>query len=203
MAIEPRRNPPQTGERMSVAEYFQLDTLFPNEKYEYHAGRIRMMSGGSGAHATISGNIFVELRLQFRSGPCTVYNSDMRVQVTPDTYYFPDVTVTCDVNDRSRGIKVVQSPRLVVEVLSPSTEMTDRVEKLANYQACPSVAEIVFASQFAPYVEVWRRDPHDEATWRYAHYSSGEVVEFACLDVHMSMEEIYRDIDFDEPLMEE
>jgi Uma2 family endonuclease len=172
-------------------------------KYEYHAGRIRMMSGGSREHATIAGNIFVELRLQFRSGPCTVYNSDMRVQVTQDTCYFPDVTVTCDVNDRRHGITIVESPRLVVEVLSPSTEKTDRVEKLANYQACPSVAEIVFASQFAPYVEVWRRDMHDEATWRYAHYSSGQEVEFISLDVHMPIEDIYRDINFDEPLTEE
>lgn len=79
MTIYPRRVPPQTGEQMSVEAYFQLDATFPDTKYEYHDGVVRLMFGGSAAHATIAGNIYMGLRLEFRSGPCTVYNSDMRV----------------------------------------------------------------------------------------------------------------------------
>lgn len=60
--------------------------------------------------------------------------------------------MTCDVYDRRRRVKVVQSPRLVVEVLSPSTEKIDRTEKLPVYQTCPSIAEIVLVSQFAPFI---------------------------------------------------
>lgn len=97
----------------------------------------------------------------------------------------------------------MQSPRLVVEVLSPSTEKTDRTEKLQVYQACPTIAEIVLVSQFAPYVEIWRRDEEDEATWRYVHYEAGEEVEFASLDVRLSMQDVYRQVNFDEPLLEE
>ncbi|MDQ2905939.1 MAG: Uma2 family endonuclease [Ktedonobacteraceae bacterium] len=188
---------------MSVTEYLRLDALFPNTKYEYHAGMIRLMSGGSGAHATISGNIYVELRLQFRSGPCTVYNSDMRVQVAQDKYYLPDISVTCNVEDRRRDVTSIRSPRLVVEVLSPSTAKVDRVEKLAAYQACPTIAEIVLVDQFAPYVEIWRRAEEDANTWHYAHYGPGEEVEFASLDVRIPMEDIYREINFDEPLLEQ
>jgi Uma2 family endonuclease len=187
---------------MSIIDYLQLDVLFPDAKYEYHASSVRLMSGGSGEHATIAGNIYIGLRLQFRSGPCTVYNSDMRVQVAEDTYYFPDVTVTCNVDDRRRGIKAVHSPRLVVEVLSPSTEKVDRTEKLLTYQACPTIAEVALVSQFAPYVEIWRRDEHDATTWQYAHYSTDAEVEFASLDVRLSMTDIYREINFDEPLIE-
>ena len=203
MTTNPQQVQPQTGERMSVKEYLMLDVMFPNAKYEYHNGSIRLMSGGSGEHATISGNIYMELRLQFRSGPCTVYNSDMRVQVAGGIYYLPDVSITCDVDDRRRGVKIVQSPRLVVEVLSPSTEKIDRTEKLPVYQACPTIAEIVLVSQFAPYVEIWRRDSEDQATWHYIHYGPGESVEFVSLDIHIPMEDIYREINFDEPLTEE
>jgi Uma2 family endonuclease len=88
-------------------------------------------------------------------------------------------------------------------VLSPSTEKIDRTEKLATYQACPSIAEIVLVSQFAPYVEIWRRDSEEETGWHYAHYGAGEVVEFVSLDVHMPIENIYQEINFDEPLVEE
>ncbi|HLG64716.1 MAG TPA: Uma2 family endonuclease [Ktedonosporobacter sp.] len=203
MTIYPRRVPPQTGERMSVEAYFQLDATFPDTKYEYLDGVVRLMSGGSAAHATIAGNIYVGLRLEFRSGPCAVYNSDMRVQVAEGIYYLPDVSVTCNVEDRRRDAKTVRSPRLVVEVLAPSTEKVDRGEKLQAYQACPTIAEIVLVSQFAPYVEIWRRDEEDEATWRYVHYEAGEEVEFASLDVRLAMQDIYQQVNFDEPLREE
>src|SRR5581483_8101646 len=118
-------------------------------------------------------------------GPCTVYNSDMRVQVAEGVYYFPDVSVTCNIEDRRRDAKTVRSPRLVVEVLSPSTEKVDRREKLQAYQACPTIAEIVLVNQFAPYVEIWRRDEEDEAAWHYMHYGEGEEVEFVSLDVRL------------------
>jgi len=92
---------------MSAKEYLTLDATFPNTRYEYHNGMVRLIFGGSAAHATIAGNIYIELRLQFRSGPCTVYNSDMRVLVAEGTYYLPDVSVTCNVDDRRRGLKPV------------------------------------------------------------------------------------------------
>ncbi len=188
---------------MSVKEYFMLEALFPNSRYEYHDGIVRLMSGGSAAHATIAGNIYMELRLQFRSGPCTVYNCDMYVQVAESTYYPPDISVTCDVADRRRDTKIVRSPRFVAEVLSPSTQRIDRTEKLMNYQACPTIAEIVLVNQFAPDVQVWRRDIDDKSLWQYARYGPGEVVEFASLDVRMPIEDIYSEINFDEPLLEE
>ncbi len=187
---------------MSFKEYLLLDALFPGIKYEYQDGAVRLMSGGSREHARIAGNMYVELDLQFRSGPCTVYNSDMRVQVAENKFYFPDVTVTCNVEDRRRGIKTVLSPRLVVEVLSPTTEQVDRTEKIKAYQGCPTIVEIALVNQFTPRVEVWRRTEEDQYTWHYAHYESGTEVELTSVDVCLSMEEIYRGIDFDDPLPE-
>ena len=203
MATDPRRMPPLTGERMSVNDYLQLEAMFPEKKYAYHQGIVRLLAGGSAEHATIAGNLYMALRLQFRSGPCTVFNSDMRVQVAEATYYYPDVTVTCNVDDRRRGVKTIHSPRLVIEVLSPSTEKVDRTEKLLIYQQCPTIAEIALVSQFAPYVEIWRRDEHDMTVWHYAHYTLGTAVEFVSLDVRLAMEEIYQEVNFDEPLLEE
>jgi Uma2 family endonuclease len=126
----------------------------------------------------------------------------MRVQIAESAYFFPDVTVSCDVTDRRRGIKLIRSPRIVVEVLSPSTEKFDRGEKFLAYQACPTITEIVLVSQFAPYVEIWRRDEHDAAIWHYAHYSIGAEVEFTSVDIRLPMADIYREVNFDEPLVE-
>ncbi len=185
---------------MSVEEYLLLEDLFPTRTYEYHHGRVRLLSSGS--HATISENIFTGLCVQFRTGPCTVYTSNMRVQVAEGTYYLPDVTVTCNVYDRRRGVRLVLSPRLVIEVLSPLTESTDRTEKLTMYQACPTIAEIALVSQTCPFVEIWRYDEDLPGTWRYASYESGEEVEFSSVDVRLSMEEIYHGTTFDEPFVD-
>ncbi|MDQ2905628.1 MAG: Uma2 family endonuclease [Chloroflexota bacterium] len=200
MNVDLQHVPPQTGKRMSIKEYLSLEERFPMRKYEYHHGTVRLLSGGS--HTTITSNIFMGLCVQFRSGPCTVYTSDMRVQVAEGTCYLPDVLVTCNVDDRRRGVTLVRSPRLVIEVLSPSTEKTDRTEKLKMYQACPTIAEIVLVSQFSPYVELWRRDEETPGTWRYAHYEIGEKVEFTSVDVCLSMEEIYEGTMLDEAFVD-
>lgn len=128
----------------------------------------------------------------------------MRVLVseTSGTYVYPDVTVSCDVADRRRGNKLIRSPRIVVEVLSPSTEKDDRTIKLQAYQAYPTIEEIVLISQFEPYVEIYRRS-EDEIAWEYTVYGPGSMVELTSVDVYLSMDEIYKRVNFDEPLIEE
>ncbi len=191
---------------MTLAEYFQLDITVPTRKYEYQGGRVRLMAGGSKAHDDIAFNMRAALKQQFLSGPCFVQGSDMRVQVSEadGTYVYPDVTISCDVADRRRGNKLIRSPRVVVEVLSPSTERDDRTSKLLAYQACPTIHEVVLISQFAPHVEVYRR--REEGTeWGYTFYGPGleEEVVLESVDVTVSLAEIYQGIDFDEPLVDE
>lgn len=196
MVNNPQRALPQTGERMTVQEYFRLDYTYPDAKYEYQDGMIRLMAGGTVAHATIAGNMYIELRQNFRSGPCSVFNSDMRVQVTEDTYFFPDVTLTCDVADRQLDTTRICSPRIVVEVLSSSTERIDRIDKLNAYQACSTIQEIVLIDQFRLYVEVYRRIEEDSDEWSHVCYEAGQEVALESVDVYIPMEEIYQGIDF-------
>src|SRR5689334_21567976 len=109
---------PQT---MSVEEYFQLEEEDPQHRYEYVEGHVYMMAGGTVNHDTIKSNIERLLWGALRGKKCRTYSSDMKVFVSETCYYHPDVTVSCD--PRNRGTqKMVQGPRIVVEVLSPSTE---------------------------------------------------------------------------------
>ncbi len=203
MAIDPQRTQPRTGERMSVREYFALDYTFPDAKYEYQDGRVRLMSGGTKAHNDITINMLVALRQQFLSGPCSVQSLDMRVQVSESAYFFPDVTVTCDVADRQPDTKVIRSPRIVVEVLSPSTEKYDYTDKLKAYQSCPTIQEIVLIDQFAPHVEVFRRCEEESSEWDCVVYGPGQEAVLESVDVRIPLEEIYYNINFDRRLREE
>ena len=188
---------------MSEAAFHQLEQLSPDRKYEYLNGMAYLMSGGSVAHDRITRNVGYALDSQLRSGPCRAFGADVQVLVGTKKdgkkhYVFPDATVSCDVADRRPENTLIESPRIVVEVLSPSTEARDRGAKFKAYQACPTMQEIVLMSQFAPYVEVWQRHEQDITAWHYRHYGPGDVVEMNSIDVHIDIADVYQGLDFEE-----
>src|ERR1700693_4405809 len=113
MAIQNRRT-------ITVEEYFQLEENDPDTRYEYVDGHVYAMAGGSANHDTIKSNIQRILWNLRRAGRSRVYSSDMKVYISETRYSHPDVIVTCDPRDRGT-IQAIQSPRLVVEGLSPTT----------------------------------------------------------------------------------
>lgn len=194
------------GKVMSEEEYFELEQLSPDRKYEYINGRAYMMSGGSVAHDQIAYNMRAALNRQLRSGPCRVFGVDVQVMLGRKKngkphYVYPDTTVSCDAADGRLDNTLVKSPRVVVEVLSPGTEARDRGIKFKAYQHCPTVQEIVLVNQYLPYVEIWQRNeehPENIHSWLYRHYREDETVEIRSLNIQLSMAEIYQDLDFPE-----
>jgi Uma2 family endonuclease len=196
-------NWPRRGGAMSEAEFHELEQLSPDRRYEYLDGMAYLMSGGSVAHDRISRNIGYALDSRLRSGPCRAFGVDVQVLLatkknSKKQYAYPDATVSCSAADRRPENTLIESPRVVFEVLSPSTEARDRWVKFKAYQACPTIQEIVLLSQFAPYVELWQRDDQASNTWHYRHYGPGEVVEIKSIDVRIDIEDIYQGLDFEE-----
>lgn len=178
---------------MSVEEYFELEENNPDTRYEYLDGYAYMMSGGSANHATVNGNIYAILRSLLRGDPCRVYNSDMKVRVSEERYFHPDVTVSCDPRDRGLA-DLIQSPRLVVEVLSPSTEARDRGRKLQCYLACPSIEEYLLVDARSMRIEIYRKE---QKKWIYDAFEADDEVELASLDVRFPVADAYEDVVFE------
>ncbi len=178
---------------MSVEEYFELEENNPDTRYEYLDGYVYMMSGGSANHATISGNIHGILRSLLRGGPCRVYNSDMKVRVSEKRYLHPDVVVSCDSRDRGTT-DLIRSPRVVVEVLSPSTEARDRGRKLQCYLACPSIEEYLLVDFRSMRIEIYRKE---QKKWIYDAFGADDEVELASLGVHFMVTGAYEDVIFE------
>lgn len=198
---EPQWSWPSRGGAMTEDEYHELERLNADRKYEYIAGLAYMMSGGSVGHDRITRNVDSLLDRHFFTGPCTVFGTNVQVLLGTKKsgkrhYVYPDVTISRDVVDRRQDNQLIESPRVVIEVLSPSTEARDRGAKFRAYQKCPTIQEIVLVDQFAPYVEIWQRDEENAETWHYRHYGPGETVELASIDVSIKMDEIYRGLDF-------
>jgi Uma2 family endonuclease len=203
VSAESSWNWPSRGGAMSEAAFHELEHLSPDRKYEYLNGMAYLMSGGSVAHDRITRNVGYALDGQLRTGPCRAFGVDVQVLLgtkkdSKKHYAYPDATVSCDAADRRPENTLIESPRVVIEVLSPSTEARDRGMKFKAYQGSPTMQEIVLMSQFAPYVEIWQRNDQDITAWHYRHYGPGEIVEINSIDVQIDIAVIYQGLDFAE-----
>jgi Uma2 family endonuclease len=163
-------------------------------RHEYVSGQAYAMAGASARHNRIAGNIFARLNEHLDGEECEPFISDMKVRVSPELFYYPDVVVTCDVPGGDPYFRT--EPRLVVEVLSPTTERTDRHEKLAAYKACPSVREYALVSQDALAVELHRRVGDG---WRTEVFTEpGDRCAFESVGLALALADIYRNVRFDE-----
>lgn len=138
---------------LSPEEYLEGE-LRAEVKREYVAGQVYAMVGASRTHNTIAGNFFAALRNHLRGRPCQAFIADMKVR-TADAFFYPDVVVTCDPGDRHEYY--VERPVLVIEVLSPSTEARDTLDKRIAYQAVSSLEDYVLVAQHKAEVRIYRR----------------------------------------------
>lgn len=182
--------------RMSVEEYLELDRSSSDVRYEYVHGYAYMMSGGTPQHALIIGNVQGELNQQLRQrrDSCRAYPADATVWLAEEIYVHPDVVVTCDESDLV-AMDSLRSPRLVVEVLSPSTERRDRSEKFDWYRVCSSIQEIVLVRTTHPLVEVYRRQSATRQ-WLLQIYGPGEHVDLTSLALQIPVDLIYEEVTF-------
>ena len=191
MVAQPSRSP------MSVQDYLTLDRNSAEVRYEFIDGYAYMLAGGTADHSTIKQNIAYLIRNQLRGGTCRVYDSDMKVRVSETRYLYPDVSVTCDPQDRGQ-VDIVQSPRLIIEVLSPSTEAKDRGKKFGYYRACPTIEEYVLVDTQRQSIEVYRRE--QAPFWRLSPFGPGDQVVLESLGVSFPLAGVYEDVIFPEDM---
>ena len=127
-------------------------------KSEYISGEMLAMSGASNAHNLITLDIGTELNIQLRERECLVYTNDMRIRTSPmGSYFYPDVVVVCGEPEFEDNVfDTLLNPILVIEVLSPSTEVFDKGEKFRHYQELASLQEYILVSQDRVGVEHYR-----------------------------------------------
>lgn len=176
---------------MTYAQYLVLEE--PSlEKHEYRRGEVWAMAGGSPSHALIAGNTIRALGIALTGRPCGVFSSDLRVRVEEtDRSTYPDVTVVCGKRvTASDDANAIVNPTLIVEVLSDSTEASDRGEKFAHLQHLPSLKEYVLISQKQQRIEVFRRG--EGTTWTLLPFTSGRV-QLLSVDAALDFADVYAD----------
>lgn len=162
---------------------------FAEVRHEYVDGEVYAMSGARKRHNLISLNLARALHTHLRGTPCQVFTSDVKIHVAWDwheRYYYPDVVVACEADDTDPY--VVEKPRLIIEVLSESTERKDRADKFYAYRRLDSLQEYVLIAQEVLRVEVYRRDTN----WDLEVYEAAEAeIELRSVGLSLTVAEAY------------
>ncbi|APW46188.1 Uma2 family endonuclease [Rhodoferax antarcticus] len=176
--------------RLTADDYLSGE-LTSDIRHEYVDGEVYAMAGAGEAHNLIALNVASFLRSHARGGPCRVFISDMKLHVaTWKAFYYPDVMVVCDPDDAQTYYK--QSPSLVVEVLSPSTESIDRREKMLAYRTLPSLREYLLIAQDKRQLELYRRA--DDGDWLVAVRAETGAVQLDSVNASLALDEVYEDV---------
>ena len=181
---------------LSPEEYLAFEAQ-SQVKHEYHDGEIFAMAGASDAHVTVALNCASLLLSHLRKSGCRVYMSDMKAKIQRrGRFFYPDVMVTCDKRD-SETLLYKTFPKLIIEVLSDSTEAYDRGDKFADYQTVDSLEEYVLISPKRSRIECFRRGPN--GVWILHTFVEGKF-EFASVAFEGAIEDIYENVVFEETI---
>ncbi len=127
---------------------------------EFYLGETFAMAGASRPHNLVCTNLVRRLAEQFDHRDCEVYQGDMRVKISQTgLYVYPDVVVACEQPEfEDAQLDTLLNPRVLIEVLSKSTESYDRGTKWRHYQSLPSLREYLLVSQASALVELYRKN---------------------------------------------
>lgn len=181
---------------LTADEYLQLEAQ-SNTKHEYIDGQVYAMAGASDAHVTIALNLATLLRSHVRGSGCRVYIADMKARIESlNRFYYPDVIVTCDPRDLETST-YKRFPSLIVEVLSDSTEASDRGDKFVDYQELETLREYVLINTKRQRVECFRRN--EQGLWVLQFYTPQQTsFRLDSINFEATLAALYEDVTFPE-----
>lgn len=161
-------------------------------RHEYVDGEVLAMTGGSIPHNDLAINLLTILRPHIKHRGCRLNMSDVKVQAKRgDCYFYPDLVISCHPQDLN-ATQWIQHPKVIIEVLSPSTANYDRSRKLRYYRQIPSLQEYLLINTDQILVEVYQRQTAD--IWVYCDYGSDEIFHIPSLEFDCSVDAIYENI---------
>lgn len=181
--------PPPT--RCTPEEYLARERA-AQTRSEYYAGEVFAMADPGPEHGAIVFNVGMALSARLRR-PCVAYGGDRRLRIRAgDLYAYPDVAVVCGTHTFEDGhLDTLLNPIVIVEVLSPWTEVFDRGRKRESYQNLDSLTDCLLIAADRVQVEHYARQAGGEG-WRLSEASDpGGVVHLASLGCDLALSEIY------------
>ena len=175
----------------SAADYLAWEATQP-ERHEFVDGEVFAMAGAEDRHVTVAGNLYITLRQHLSGSACRTYMSDMRLHVAAaNSYFCPDLLVTCSALDQASAM-VKSEPKLIVEVLSPTTAAYDRGLKFGHYRTLPSLEEYLLVDLDTRLTDCYRKGA--DGLWVLHPFARGEAVELASVALTLSAAQVFAEV---------
>lgn len=188
----------------TVAEYLEFERQ-AEDRHEFVDGEIRAMAGESPWHSIINLNLIVEVGNQLKGKQCQAFSPNMKIrsgeQVDPHSpkglFSYADLTVVCGKPQfHDQFGDVLLNPKVIFEVLSPSTESFDRGDKFERYRNHnESLTDYVLVSQKKPLIEHFQRQPNGQWLMTEVRGMKGEL-HLASIDCRLKLAEVYDRVEF-------
>ena len=178
---------PRAVQRHVGLDEYLRDEELSDQRHEYVDGAVFAMTGASNQHNEMIGSLFAHLKPQLKS-PCRSYMIEVKLrlqQKSATIFYYPDFIVTCE--PRQPKSHWITAPSLIVEILSPSTERTDRTEKLFAYTQLPSLEAYLLVAQDETRIEAMLRSD----AWSPQILGAGQSINLPGLEVVIAVDAIY------------
>jgi Uma2 family endonuclease len=186
-------------------EYLEFERS-SEEKHEWIDGRIYLMAGASPAHCGITFNLSVAIGPQLRGTNCRGFSNDMKVRSSSmkpikglkGLFSYPDLTIVCDeplYHDKVRDVLI--NPKVIIEILSPSTEDFDRQGKFGRYQCNESLTDYILIHQDIPRVEHYQRKANNQWLLTIATGLEEELF-ISSINCTLLLREVYEQVTFPE-----
>lgn len=185
--------PESVPRRMTVEEYLKFEEN-SEVKHEFWRGEIVSMAGARRNHNTLAAQISRVFNNRLDDTTCQTTTSDLRVAINQnEDYVYPDVTVWCeDAQWLENAFDTLLTPVVIVEILSESTQSTDRIEKLEAYRNLSSVFDYLIVSPERVAIEHYACTSQPGAWLNRRYTRRAEVVRFAALNLEIEVAEFYR-----------
>jgi Uma2 family endonuclease len=179
--------------RMTPEEFYAWEKQQP-VKHQYYRGEVFSMAGTSPAHNRICRNIWLALTAKLKGTKCEAFAIDLMVHTADGLDTYPDVFIVCGpLENEQKNNRIVTNPKVIFEVLSPSTEKYDRGLKFDHYKTIPSLQEYLLVAQDRVAVDHFTRT---EKGWLAQDARSlDDSVVLACQGVALKLKDIYENIE--------
>jgi Uma2 family endonuclease len=182
------------AEKMSLADFLAWENAQAT-RHEFWRGEVFAMVGARRVHGMVGLNLATALKLHLKGSPCRAFVESMKVQTADDALFYPDVFVTCDPRDLKTEM-VFRHPKLVVEVLSESTQAYDRGLKFAAYRQIGSLQEYLLVDPDTRRVEVFRRN--ERGNFELVDQTGTPELVLESVGLRLAMDEVFDGVSADD-----
>lgn len=166
-----------------------------NSRRPENGGKLLPKAPGSRKVNLIATNTATALGSRVSGQKIEIYVNGMRVQLKSNVLCYPDVVmVSGNPEFADDNEDILKNPTGVVEILSSTSDPTDKMQKVESYLAIPSIKECIVVKADEMRIEHYSRQ--NAKQWIYRIYDERDaVISLDSVNCKLSLSEIYGQVD--------